>query len=446
LLLLIFFRIAAQEAEKTYQSPLRSQIDKIIPSADQKTIIASDTSGYVFFWTLDGSITRILRSHNQVISSIVVSPDGKYFATSSSDGVFVWESATGKKVSGTQKNYIPLSFSPAGDALFFADRSGLFKTSLNDFSKGERIFSVFASGADASDDGKTFAIGEGSILTLISASGTVIAKANSCERIAKIEYKGNRICCLCGNGEIELFEVSGSELKKAGSSMISASLLPKLLITDDKNVLFTDGKKPVLWNVASGKFFDIPGISEPVTALGYGESGKYYTGNSSGKIELRAVSAGEELQPEEKEPETKTGQTEEKETGAEKQVTVEMTTGGIPQSINGRPVQAQNPVVVNSPVLDVYVWDDERQDGDTVSLNFNGKWILQNYMITAEKKKISITLNPGGANYLMLYANNLGLLPPNTAVISFHDGKTEKLLTLESDLKHCDAVNFILKK
>ena len=119
-----------------------------------------------------------------------------------------------------------------------------------------------------------------------------------------------------------------------------------------------------------------------------------------------------------------------------------MTSGGIPVSINGRKVHAQQPVEVSSSTLDIYVWDNEREDGDTISLNLNGQWLLQNYGITAEKKKLTISLIQDKANYLVLYAHNLGKFPPNTAVVSFNDGTSEKTLTLESDLKQCGAVAF----
>jgi hypothetical protein len=49
-------------------------------------------------------------------------------------------------------------------------------------------------------------------------------------------------------------------------------------------------------------------------------------------------------------------------------------------------------------------------------------------------------------NYLVLFANNLGKTPPNTAAIQFFDGKSERLFRLSSDLTTCSALNFLYTK
>jgi hypothetical protein len=103
-------------------------------------------------------------------------------------------------------------------------------------------------------------------------------------------------------------------------------------------------------------------------------------------------------------------------------------------------------VGISSSRLEISVWDREAVDGDTISLNLNGKWILENYGLGKNKLKIPVELNPNTNNYLILYAHNLGKKPPNTAAVSFVDGNKEKVLTIKSDLKQCGAINFVYKK
>lgn len=70
--------------------------------------------------------------HSESISSIVISPDGKLGATSSSDGtVRVWDMAAGreiKRIYGFEGSRNTLKFTPDGKYLVFSFRDGSWKT------------------------------------------------------------------------------------------------------------------------------------------------------------------------------------------------------------------------------------------------------------------------------------------------------------------------------
>ena len=121
------------------------------------------------------------------------------------------------------------------------------------------------------------------------------------------------------------------------------------------------------------------------------------------------------------------------------------TNGSIPLTLNGRKVNASHPVEVHSKNISLYVWDDDQVDGDIISLNFNGQWVLNAYKLTKKKKVVNVTLNENGNNFLLLYAHNEGDTPPNTAGVSIYDGVKETRLIMKSDLKTCDAVRLKLK-
>ena len=55
-------------------------------------------------------------------------------------------------------------------------------------------------------------------------------------------------------------------------------------------------------------------------------------------------------------------------------------------------------------------------------------------------------LEPDINNYLILFAENLGLRPPNTAAILVNDGKTDRFFRLSSDMKVCSSLNFTYNK
>lgn len=113
--------------------------------------------------------------------------------------------------------------------------------------------------------------------------------------------------------------------------------------------------------------------------------------------------------------------------------------------LEGRPVKVQSALVMKGEELTLKVWDSKNVDGDIISLQWNGQWILQNYVLRATAKKIRLRLQTDKPNYLILYAHNLGTSPPNTATIVIEDGYKAKEVMLNSDLEGCGAVQITHK-
>ena len=124
---------------------------------------------------------------------------------------------------------------------------------------------------------------------------------------------------------------------------------------------------------------------------------------------------------------------------------IEINNSNIPAHVGGRKVDRTTVVEVNSPTIDIYVFDNSTLDGDVISLTFKNQWILTHYEVTKKKKKITLNLSLDSNNYLVLFADNLGKTPPNTAAISFDLNGRNKIFRLESDLKSCSSINFIYK-
>lgn len=117
----------------------------------------------------------------------------------------------------------------------------------------------------------------------------------------------------------------------------------------------------------------------------------------------------------------------------------------LPKTLKGRKVKKQGDVKVASRNITLSVYDHGAFDKDTISLNVNGNWVLQNYCLRKKPKTLTIELDPGQANYIILYAHNLGSLPPNTASLVISDGITRKRHKLESDMKSCGTINLVLE-
>ena len=112
----------------------------------------------------------------------------------------------------------------------------------------------------------------------------------------------------------------------------------------------------------------------------------------------------------------------------------------------GRKISHRKEITVPTAQFKVQVWDGDKVDGDIISLQYNGKWLVQKYTISKTKKEFVLDVVPGAENQLILYAENEGQYPPNTAAITFFDGTQERNLSLSSDKSTCGALKFVVKK
>ena len=80
------------------------------------------------------------------------------------------------------------------------------------------------------------------------------------------------------------------------------------------------------------------------------------------------------------------------EEGRHRLMQVKGGSGIKPLSLQKRDVEVQKVITVRSKKINLSVWDNERVDGDRVSLSLNGKWILRNYEIAKEKHSFDIEL------------------------------------------------------
>jgi hypothetical protein len=89
--------------------------------------------------------------------------------------------------------------------------------------------------------------------------------------------------------------------------------------------------------------------------------------------------------------------------------------------------------------LTISVWDHNTIDGDIISLKLGEEWILTEYELTAKKNTFDATLL-GFSQDLVLYAHNVGMVPPNTVTISVFDGLTTQRVSLESNMETSEAI------
>lgn len=118
--------------------------------------------------------------------------------------------------------------------------------------------------------------------------------------------------------------------------------------------------------------------------------------------------------------------------------------------VNNNPVkQAENPlqrdakllgsIIATKQQIKLAIWDDALEDGDSISLSINGKWIAQGFPVKKKPQFLTVTLDPG-PNVITFVADNLGSVVPNTSVLEIIDGKRRKSFMIDTDLNQNNLV------
>ena len=112
----------------------------------------------------------------------------------------------------------------------------------------------------------------------------------------------------------------------------------------------------------------------------------------------------------------------------------------------------ESPVVARIPVTgtdtaQIELYDNGEIDGDSVSLFVNNALLVQHVLLAAQPKVLYVPIDKSRpVNTLLLVAENLGRLPPNTAlmVVTVH-GKTYNLF-ISTDYKKNASIEFNLQE
>lgn len=94
----------------------------------------------------------------------------------------------------------------------------------------------------------------------------------------------------------------------------------------------------------------------------------------------------------------------------------------------------------------VDLYDNGEVDGDTISLFYNGQLLLSHRRLGLQPITLNLQAKSGkDVNELTMYAENLGSIPPNTAVMVVTDGENRYEVRIASDLKKSGTIRFVHK-
>ena len=121
---------------------------------------------------------------------------------------------------------------------------------------------------------------------------------------------------------------------------------------------------------------------------------------------------------------------------------------GPAADVNNRKIETVQSVFYKSDSLVLTLYDNGEVDGDTVSVLMNGKVIMPMVGLStrAVRKTITITKETPDSIQLIMYAENLGSIPPNTGLLVVHDGEDIYEIRFSGDYQKNAAIVFRRKK
>ncbi|MBK8786047.1 MAG: hypothetical protein IPN43_05990 [Chitinophagaceae bacterium] len=107
----------------------------------------------------------------------------------------------------------------------------------------------------------------------------------------------------------------------------------------------------------------------------------------------------------------------------------------IPAQMAKRKNSEEGHITVNTKKITLNIYDNGVTDGDSVSIFFNGKLLMTHQLVSEKPIILDLELDENIVkNEIILFAENLGSISPNTALIVVNSGDKRYQLFSNTDL------------
>ncbi len=422
--------------ERTF-SGHRNEVTYVTFRSEDNLLVSGDESGKIIFWeATTGKKLRELNIHTDKVTHLEFSTKGRLLASASYDGTIKVYDLKRKRIKQTFKNsstdaYDGVKGNEPTFCVFAKNDKDLYFGGYNlQILKGnirsgkvEGIYQNPEFGITCgmlSPTGKHLAFAAGGSVFFINLKNNKIT-----QQLFKSDQYNDFVCEMAFmprskllvtwavNGRMHYWDWRTAELKgeltatqQEGSSDIAFSEDGKLLVTGNS------GSQTKLWNTKTNEVLQLLGehTSEVVT-FAFSKDAEYIvTGSQDNTVRLWK-------KPDNDIPIAKK----------------------IPKTTRNRKVKLQRTVKVRGDLVEIHFWDNYQIDGDTISVNINGNWVLKNYGLRGQAKILKVQLAPED-NFLIIHAHNLGSIPPNTIAVAIVEGDEEQVFTLKSTLDESAAI------
>jgi WD40 repeat protein len=434
-LFFIFFNIfaAAKAQDSVYvffkQSALHQNnaVSFLSYDATMQRLYSGDAIGNIAFWTKDGTLIKTQKAHQTRITHISRKPDTEEYLTAAYDGaVKYWDTHVLKKTFlltsigayETWKGNEPTFalFVPNKNEIIFGGYNAQISVgNLNDGSQ-KTIYNDTIGGITTAVwlDESTLAFAAANYIKLLDINTyTITAEYPTTAPVCELYTSGDkRIWAWDFNGNAILWDNFTQKNKVKASAQTGTS---DMAILEQRNMLLTanEGNSATIWDSKTLKIKQILTHSTTIKTLAIENTGLFiYTGDENGVIKIWKLPA--------KTPST-------------------LPTKIPPLPNTNAVIFPQGQIKVRDSTVQIAFWDDQQVDNDTISVFCNGKWILRNARIDKIKKVVNIALEYGD-NELIVYAHNLGEIPPNTACLSFTSASGEQIRRVHATIGRAGSI------
>jgi hypothetical protein len=110
-----------------------------------------------------------------------------------------------------------------------------------------------------------------------------------------------------------------------------------------------------------------------------------------------------------------------------------ITAGAIVKNYNHRKEMIADTILVPSENVRIELYDNAEADGDSVSIYDDNKPVLLKQLLSTKPIVTNLTLTKGKQHKISLFADNMGTIPPNTALMVIIAGSFRKYVFLSAD-------------
>ncbi len=119
----------------------------------------------------------------------------------------------------------------------------------------------------------------------------------------------------------------------------------------------------------------------------------------------------------------------------------------IPETTRSRTNELVRTVIVTNDQISVRLYDNGEIDGDTISVYMNGKPVISNKGLSTTPITLNLKMDENNQEYiLVMVAENLGRIPPNTSLMIVQDGDKRYTVSITSTEQKNAMVRFRYQK
>ena len=431
----------AQEFEWLYRfEDHQSAVSFVSFRLEDNLILSGDEQGHILIWdAIDGQLRGELKGHTDLITHIAFSESGELVASASYDGsIKIWqleERQLLQSIANTRANgYDDLDGDEPTFVLFHPEDKGVYyggynlevlytdlKTRKTDLVFRNKLFAITC--GQFSPDRKNLLIGLGPQVRSVKLEGykenfqlnnTDLYDQYICEMAFRPGT--NTLATWTYEGQLQFWDVQHEQLRyqllastQEGTSNIAFSENGEFLVTGNS------GTQTKLWDLRKKEVIQtFEKHDGKVVCFSFSSDGNYIATGSKDK----SINVWKRKFP-------KTEQS-----------LLERITK------TDRLIETQHEIKVRSQNIELTFRDNQKIDGDSISVSLNGDLILRHHCLTQQSKRIRVSLKKKN-NYLIIYAHNEGSISPNTLAVEVIDENNQRQVSLSSNMKKSGAIRIV---